>query len=335
MKISKKEDYDVKVWLKCKIAGYDDLGSPDEAFEIKVNNPVFHLGDSDGASTLGFKLLANNSNNDFQIATESPTDSFPVRMTIQRDTGNVGIGTMSPGASLDVRGQIIGGFGAQTTGGTKDWNDTSNTRSGNGYTLLEGNASNGPGPSTYFHAFNFEYSSKDGSGNITQFAIPYGAASNVSQGVYMRGRYSGSWSSWKRIDIPSGVIVMWSGSIGSIPSGWALCNGSNGTPDLRNRFIIAAGGSYGVGSTGGSTQHNHGGNTAGHTLTIAEMPSHSHNSRYNAWGSGERGDSEDTAYWKVTYVPTSSTGGDQPHSHGISNSNHLPPYYALAFIMKL
>lgn len=114
-------------------------------------------------------------------------------------SGKIGIGTKTPGAKLDIRGQIIGGFGAQTTGGTKDWNDISNVRSGSGYTLLLGNAANGPGPGTYFHPFNFEYNSKSGSGNITQFAIPYGATSHMNSGFYMRGRYSGTWSPWMRI----------------------------------------------------------------------------------------------------------------------------------------
>jgi hypothetical protein len=51
--------------------------------------------------------------------------------------------------------------------------------------------------------------------------------------------------------VPSGGIIMWSGSIGSIPSGYVLCNGSNGTPDLRDRFIVGAGNSYSVGNNGG------------------------------------------------------------------------------------
>jgi len=51
--------------------------------------------------------------------------------------------------------------------------------------------------------------------------------------------------------IPPGGIIMWSGGIASIPAGWALCNGQNGTPDLRDRFVVGAGGSYGVGERGG------------------------------------------------------------------------------------
>jgi hypothetical protein len=53
--------------------------------------------------------------------------------------------------------------------------------------------------------------------------------------------------------IPSGAIVMWSGSIGSIPSGYYLCDGQNGTPDLRDRFVVGAGNTYAVGNTGGFT----------------------------------------------------------------------------------
>jgi hypothetical protein len=115
--------------------------------------------------------------------------------------GKLGIGTQAPVSLLDVRGQIAGGFGGITTGGVANWNDVTNARSGNGQSLLLGNASNGPGYNGYFHVFNFEYSSYDGSGNITQLAIPYGlAGSSIDAGLYFRGYYSGiGWSSWCRI----------------------------------------------------------------------------------------------------------------------------------------
>ena len=67
---------------------------------------------------------------------------------------------------------------------------------------------------------------------------------------------------------------MWSGT--NIPAGWALCDGTQGTPDLRDRFIVGAVGSYARGNTGGSSTHNHGGATASHVLTVAQMPSHNH-----------------------------------------------------------
>jgi hypothetical protein len=102
-------------------------------------------------------------------------------------------------SNITSTGRFLGGFGAVTTGGTADWNDISNTYPGSGYTLLLGNATNGPnsavGLTNYFHAFNFEYSSKDGTGNVTQLGIAYGTPGNE---LVMRGRYSGGWSTWVR-----------------------------------------------------------------------------------------------------------------------------------------
>lgn len=66
--------------------------------------------------------------------------------------------------------------------------------------------------------------------------------------------------------IPSGCIFLWSGSQGAIPDGWAICNGANGTPDLRDRFVIGAGSTYAPGNTGGSTSHVHTLVTHNHTL---------------------------------------------------------------------
>lgn len=99
---------------------------------------------------------------------------------------------------------------------------------------------------------------------------------------------------------PVGGIVMWSGSIASIPTGWTLCNGvavplsdGSGTitpPDLRNRFIVGAGDTYAVAATGGA-------NTV--TLSTSQIPSHSHGHSLNIW-----------------------TGGAGGHSHGVNDPGH-------------
>jgi len=125
--------------------------------------------------------------------------------------------------------------------------------------------------------------------------------------------------------IPSGIITMWSGFITAIPSGWTLCDGTNSTPDLRNRFVVGAGDEYSENDTGGEDSV---------TLTENEIPSHNHGiparSIANASGSGDANrlaranDSSGTAY---TFSNMNDAGGDQAHEN-------RPPYFALAYIMK-
>jgi len=127
--------------------------------------------------------------------------------------------------------------------------------------------------------------------------------------------------------IPSGVIVTWSGSIGSIPSGFVLCDGGNGTPDLRDKFIPGAGLSYGVGSQGGQTFV---------TLATSHLPPHTHtvngqtggdnndHSNNTRFAGGDKGVSESAFFFSIQ-------SGSQ--GSGVGHENR-PPYYALAFIMK-
>ena len=99
-------------------------------------------------------------------------------------------------------------------------------------------------------------------------------------------------------DVPVGGIIMWSGTLASIPSGWKLCDGTSGTPDLRDKFIYGWSAGVDPGGTGGATTHTHDAHTE---ATVAGI----------GGGSGLL------------------TG---PVTHAVAN--HLPPYYKLAFIMK-
>lgn len=142
--------------------------------------------------------------------------------------------------------------------------------------------------------------------------------------------------------IPVGGIIMWSGSIASIPTGWSLCNGSNGTPNLLDRFIVGAGSGYSVAGTGGSADatlvsHSH---TA--TSTVSD-PGHSHTwQRQDAQNDvGERPWPASNNDCILTTVNTgvSATGitvATTISTEGSSATNaNLPPYYALAFIMRV
>jgi len=120
--------------------------------------------------------------------------------------------------------------------------------------------------------------------------------------------------------VPSGAIILWSGSIANIPTGWLLCDGTNGTPNLRDKFIVGAGTTYAVNATGGE---------ATHTLTIAEMPSHNHTLPIYEFGyvhtHPKVEDLTNTAY------PSAQSSG---YSGGSTAHENRPPYYALAYIMK-
>lgn len=133
--------------------------------------------------------------------------------------------------------------------------------------------------------------------------------------------------------IPSGVIVMWSGSIASVPSGWYLCDGSNSTPDLRNRFIVGAGSTYSVAGTGGSADAIVVSHT--HTATVTD-PGHAHTFVYESGlaqnGSGRNGVGGTAPFSTNSQVTGISVSNSTTGSSG-TNAN-LPPYYALAYIMK-
>jgi len=156
--------------------------------------------------------------------------------------------------------------------------------------------------------------------------------------------------------VPAGVIMIWSGSSGAIPSGWLLCNGTSGTPDLRDKFIVGAGSAYAVAATGGSanaTLVSH-----SHTITITD-PGHDHTANvtdpghtHSLPGSTSSGGINETQIGVnstainatsasnttgITVDNVASTTGITASSNtqGSSATNaNLPPYYALCYIMK-
>jgi hypothetical protein len=162
-------------------------------------------------------------------------------------------------------------------------------------------------------------------------------------------------TAWTSAALPpsfvTGMILLWSGSIASIPSGWALCDGTSGTPDLRNRFIVGAGSTYAVNATGGSADAI----TVSHTHTFSGTTSNKSLIGHFYVGGPNQG--PDGTIFK-TQINTGARPGldfnsgeqyrqnfDASHDHtfsgttassGSSGTNaNLPPYYALAYIMKL
>jgi hypothetical protein len=140
--------------------------------------------------------------------------------------------------------------------------------------------------------------------------------------------------------IPAGIISMWSGSIASIPSGWFLCDGANGTPDLRNRFLVGAGSTYAVAATGGSADatlpsHTHTITDSGHTHTFVQMDSYSGFFNPTALDVIPGGNTIVGNHTSASNIINTNTTGISVDSAGSSATNaNLPPYYALAYIMK-
>ena len=174
-----------------------------------------------------------------------------------------------------------------------------------------------------------------------------GTGAQGSQGHQGNTGSTGAQGGLSTYAVPQGFIGLWSGAANAIPSGWVLCNGSNGTPDLRDRFVVGAGSGYSVGATGGSANatlvsHSHGSGT----LSAAD---HTHNFKASnragdedAWSNTNKafiGDLDSAAFTQSgtnkIYGSGSLSVSGSTASQGSSATNaNLPPYYALCYIMK-
>jgi hypothetical protein len=141
--------------------------------------------------------------------------------------------------------------------------------------------------------------------------------------------------------VPAGCILMWSGSIVTIPAGWVLCDGNNGTPDLRNRFVVAAGGDYAVGATGNGSvpSHTHG---AG-SFAAASGGAHTHTQRGCTIGTAGTGSTGMDGRGNVANDGNAgATASGGAHTHTVSGTSaaagtgtaNVAIHYALAYIMK-
>ena len=167
--------------------------------------------------------------------------------------------------------------------------------------------------------------------------------------------------------IPLGIIVMWGGLLVNIPAGWALCNGANGTPDLRDRFIKGAAAAANPGTLGGSATHTHAGHSvtqptiaaeSAHTHGYTQVVNHVHVERLQggttgattgthlmgstATGGSLRSSAQSTLD-PTGGVASGTTAAGSSHTHTATGAavsahdspSHEPPYYALAFIQKV
>lgn len=177
----------------------------------------------------------------------------------------------------------------------------------------------------------------------------YWTAANDGTGSGLVCEYLDGYSAQDIIDasVPSGCIGIWSGSEGSIPAGWVLCNGLNSTPDLRGRIPIGAGDTYAKGATGGNdsvtpTCSNF--NSPGHALTTSEMPGHTHSytdyyPRTDGTGGGGFSKMTTTDDSENTTSTSGVTGSPTAHTHDgcsitVNSMNCRPASRAYCYIMR-
>jgi len=221
-----------------------------------------------------------------------------------------------------------------STGSQVDWKDTTSLTASNSQkiTIAESD-SNDDFPIT----FSAAPGQSGGNTLLSDNQFTYNASSNL----VTAGTFSGSGASLTSLNASNlqsgtvadarlsnsslfvtGMIIMWNSTVASIPSGWVLCDGNNSTPDLRNRFIVGAGtgGNYSPGDTGGANSV---------TLTVAQIPAHTHTYERTDVGINvnDRPWPASNNDCDMTTQNTSSTGGGQSHEN-------RPPYYALCYIMK-
>jgi len=233
----------------------------------------------------------------------------------QAFNNSVGIGVVNPSARLQVSGDVkLNGASVLEFGGDVVGKEPNAGKIG-------------------YQVFSADALDITGAGATANRKVQvFAEAGTTFTGPVTASSFSGDGS------VPIGGIIMWSGS--TAPAGWAICDGQtvNGriTPDLRGRFVLGMG-SRAVGTTGGEEAH---------TLTVNELPAHNHTAtdlghvHQFPIGPGDAGardkaaDGDQAASKQVSTftgfanVVIGNTGGGAAH-------NNMPPYYVLAYIMRV
>ena len=299
-----------------------DLSVPNSTTKIRLAGSDSTNDDVEIAGGTGISVTRNNGNKltitNTDTGSGANTDTT-YDLSVPNSTTKIRLAG-SDSTNDDV--EIAGGTGISVT-----------RNNGNKLTIANTDTGSGANENFYLTALSFNTSN----GVLT--ATVNGATNPT---VDLDGRYV-SQSTGGSSGIPSGGIIIWSGAANAIPTGWYLCNGSNGTPDLRGRFVVGyhnGDGDYDVNDTGGAEVV---------TLTESQIPSHYH----YAFRSGNAGQLRNGSNLTSSNYPGSGTGaGNLYETYNITARNEIPnvgrtsntgstsshenrpPYYALCYIMK-
>ena len=296
-------------------------------------------GTISGGTSVSATNLSGNLTGTIQTATQTNITSVGTLTGLTVD-GNVILDSTSnylhiKGALYDKDGQSGSADQVLVSTGTQvDWKDTTSLTASNSQkiTITESDTNT---------AFPITFSAAPGQSGGNTLLSDNQFTYNASSNTVTAGTFSGSGASLTSLNASNlqsgtvadarltnsslfvtGMIIMWNSTVASIPTGWVLCDGNNSTPDLRNRFVVGAGtgGNYSPGDTGGANSV---------TLTVAQIPAHTHTYERTDVGINvnDRPWPANNNDCDMTTQNTSSTGGGQSHEN-------RPPYYALCYIMK-
>ena len=311
-----------------------------------VNLSNFESGDSSFQDLYVYgKLNYNFENDDLKFGNATFTGA--INATSQTITGgtvvtenSIATGIATVGTALYVDGKLHDGDGDFGTAGQVLSSDGTDTKWINTSDTNVGSASNVGTNVNSTDADQFITFVGSSSGN-NPIRVDAGIKYNPSTNRLTAGSFAGDGSALTGVEsFVTGMIILWYGDTSNVPTGFVLCDGSNSTPDLRDRFVIGAGNNFSAGSTGGNNSL---------TLTEANLPSHRHFVVSNDLGGQNRTNSNVSANNQVRKGTSASnlfegynlasTGSDavSGRSSAVGSGTPIdnkPAYHALCYIMK-
>ena len=294
----------------------------------RIDLSNFETGDSSFQDLYVYGKLNYNFNNDditFKSINVSENATFTGDISLDEITCRIanvtGVATVT--SALYINGKLHDGDGDFGTSGQLLSSDGTDTVWIDANTTSVANSINVGTNLDSTDADQFVTFVGASSGN-NPIRVDAGIKYNPSTNRLTAGSFAGDGSALTGVDsFVSGMIIMWNSTVASIPTGFVLCDGNNGTPDLRGRFVVGhhpSNGDYDVDDTGGEESV---------TLTVNQIPAHTHTyvDQYVAINNGYRPWPANNNDCAARDVNSGSTGGGQSHEN-------RPPYYALCYIMK-
>ena len=294
----------------------------------RIDLSNFETGDSTFQDLYVYGKLNYNFNNDditFKSINVSENATFTGDISLDeitcRNANVTGVATVT--SALYINGKLHDGDGDFGTSGQLLSSDGTDTVWIDANTTSVANSINVGTNLDSTDADQFVTFVGASSGN-NPIRVDAGIKYNPSTNRLTAGSFAGDGSALTGVDsFVSGMIIMWNSTVASIPTGFVLCDGNHGTPDLRGRFVVGhhpSNGDYDVDDTGGEESV---------TLTVNQIPAHTHTyvDQYVAINNGYRPWPANNNDCAARDVNSGSTGGGQSHEN-------RPPYYALCYIMK-